>query len=80
MPYSPGELKAVAYQGGRRSGPLHSPLPESRTNWCLLPIGHSLKASRDDLSYVMVQVVDEQGSPFRMQPSPSPLPSAERVK
>lgn len=61
--YSPGELKAVAYQDGREIGSLAFDTVGKAHRLALTADRAKLKASRDDLSYVMVQVVDEQGQP-----------------
>jgi beta-galactosidase len=63
VPYSPGELKAVAYDSGSEIGTTSFISAGKPHKLMLTPDRPSLKASRDDLSYVMVQVVDESGRP-----------------
>jgi beta-galactosidase len=63
VPYAPGELKAVAYQGGNEIGTISLATVGKAHKLVLTPDRPKLKASRDDLSYVMVQVVDEQDRP-----------------
>lgn len=61
VPYSPGELKAVVYQGGRQIGEIAFVTAGKARKLVLTPDRPKLKASRDDLSYVMVKVVDDKG-------------------
>lgn len=61
VPYSPGELKAVAYQGGQEIGTITFATARKAHKLLLAADRTKLQAGRDDLSYVMVQVVDEQG-------------------
>ena len=61
VPYSPGELKAVAYQDGQEIGSITFNTVGKAHGVALTPDRAKLKADRDDLSYVMVRVVDEQG-------------------
>jgi beta-galactosidase len=61
VPYSAGELKAVAYEGGREIGSITFTTTGKPHKLVLTPDRPKLKSSRDDLSYVMVQVVDEAG-------------------
>jgi beta-galactosidase len=61
VPYSPGELKAIAYQGGSEIGSIVFNTVGKAHKLLLTPDRPKLDASRDDLSYVMVQVVDEKG-------------------
>jgi beta-galactosidase len=63
VPYSPGEMKAVAYENGKEIGDIAFTTAGKAHKLLLNPDRAKLKASRDDLSYVMVQVVDEQGRP-----------------
>ena len=64
VPYSPGELKAVAYHGGQEIGSITFHTVGNPRKVALRPDRAKLKPSRDDLSYVMVQVLDEQGQPL----------------
>jgi beta-galactosidase len=59
--YAPGELKAVAYQGGSEIGNISFTTAGKAHKLVLTPDRTKLNASRDDLSYVMAQVVDEEG-------------------
>ena len=61
VPYSPGELKAVAWQGGQEIGTLAFTTAGKPYKLVLTPDRMNLKAGRDDLSYVMAQIVDEHG-------------------
>jgi beta-galactosidase len=63
VPYSPGELKAVAYQAGQQIDSIAFSTAGAAHKLVLTPDQPKLKASRDDLSYVMVSVIDEQGRP-----------------
>jgi beta-galactosidase len=63
VPYSPGELKAVACEGGKEIGAVTFTTAGNSHKLILTPDRLKLKASRDDLSYVIVQVVDEAGRP-----------------
>ena len=60
-PYAPGELKAVAYQNGAEIGSIVFTTAGKPHKLVLTPDQPGLMASRDDLSYVMVQVADEDG-------------------
>jgi beta-galactosidase len=64
VPYAPGELKAIAYQGGNEIGTISFATVGKAHKLVLTPDKPKLNASRDDLSYVMVQVVDEQDRPL----------------
>jgi beta-galactosidase len=61
IPYSPGELKAVAYENGSEIGSVVLSTAGKAKKLVLTADRPRLKASRDDLSYVMVSVVDDQG-------------------
>lgn len=61
VPYSPGELKAVAYQGGNEIGSITFATAGKAHSLKITADRPKMKSSRDDLSYVMVTVVDEQG-------------------
>ena len=61
VPYAPGELKAVAYQGGQEIGGIAFSTAGKPHGLKLKADRTQMKAGRDDLSYVMVEVVDEQG-------------------
>ncbi len=61
VPYGAGELKALAYQNGSEIGSVSLTTTGKAHKLILTPDRPKLKASRDDLSYVMVSVMDEQG-------------------
>ncbi len=62
VPYEPGELKAVAYQDGRRLGSAVMRTAGEPAQLCLTPDRSSLKADGDDLSYVLVEALDNKGN------------------
>lgn len=62
VPYEPGELKAVAYQGGRRLGTAIMRTAGEPVALRLTPDRHSLAADGDDLSFVLVEAVDARGT------------------
>jgi len=64
VPYAPGELKAVAYQGDKELSTISFTTVGKAYKLLLTPDKPKLAASLDDLSYVMVQVVDEQNRPL----------------
>ena len=59
--YTAGELKAVAYQDGSEIGTISFTTSGKAHKLVLTPDRAKLNASRDDLSYVMARVVDEEG-------------------
>lgn len=59
--YAPGELKAVAFQGEKEIGNLTFDTVGEPAKIVLLADRRELTASRDDLSYIMAQVVDKAG-------------------
>ena len=61
VPYAPGELKAIAYEGGNEIGSISFTTTGKPHKLVITPDRPKLRASRDDLSYVVVKVVDEQG-------------------
>ncbi len=63
VPYAPGELKAVAYQNGQEIGTIAFTTVGKPHSLLLTPDRKTIRASRDDLSYMMVTVVDENGHP-----------------
>ncbi|WP_109485971.1 glycoside hydrolase family 2 TIM barrel-domain containing protein [Occallatibacter savannae] len=64
VPYAPGELKAIGYEGDRELGTVSFGTTGTAHKLLLTPDKPKLTASRDELSYVMVQIVDEQGRPL----------------
>ncbi|HEV2326937.1 MAG TPA: glycoside hydrolase family 2 TIM barrel-domain containing protein [Terracidiphilus sp.] len=61
--YAPGELKAVAYRNGQEIGTIAFTTVGKPRSLRLAPDRKTIRASRDDLSYVMVTVLDENGQP-----------------
>ena len=64
VPYAPGELKAIAYQNGNEIGTTSLASVGNAHKLLLTPDKTKLSSSRDDLSYVMVQVVDDRDRPL----------------
>jgi len=62
VPYEPGELKAVAYQQGRKLGTAIMRTAGAPAKLRLTPDRTSLTADGDDLSYVLVEAVDANGN------------------
>ena len=62
VPYEPGELKAVAYQKGRPLGAAVMRTAGEPAKLRLTPDRKSLTADGDDLSYVLVEAVDQKGN------------------
>jgi len=60
--YQPGELKAIAYQSGRRLGTAVMRTAGEPAKLRLTPDRKSLSADGDDLSYVLVEAVDKEGN------------------
>lgn len=63
LPYAPGELKAVAYDGGQQIGSVTFTTAGKAHKLLMTADRSKLKASRDDLSYLTVTVADESGRP-----------------
>jgi beta-galactosidase len=61
VPYSPGELKAVAYESGHEIGSIAFTTVGKARKLKMTADRPKMKPSRDDLSYVMVSVVDDEG-------------------
>jgi len=64
IPYASGKLEAIAYQGGNEIGKVSLETVGKAHKLILTPDRPKLNATRDDLSYVMVQVADEQNRPI----------------
>ena len=64
VPYSPGELKAIAFRGGQEIASTQLETAGQMTKLVLAPDRAHIRASQDDLAYVTVQVVDEHGRPL----------------
>jgi beta-galactosidase len=62
VPYEPGELKAIAWQNGRRLGSAVVRTAGEPTRIRLSPDRATLKADGDDLSYVLVEALDKDGN------------------
>ena len=60
--YEPGELKAVAYQDGRELGSAVMRTAGDPASLRLTPDRMALAADGDDLSYVLVEAVDQDGN------------------
>ncbi len=62
VPYAPGELKAVAYQNGRKLGAAVMRTAGEPAMLRLSPDRKSIKSDGDDLSYVLVEALDKDGN------------------
>lgn len=62
VPYQPGELKAVAYRGGKKLGTAVVRTAGEPAALRLTADRASLAADGDDLSYVLVEAVDRYGN------------------
>jgi beta-galactosidase len=60
--YEPGEVKAVAYQQGKTLGEAVVRTAGAPAKIRLTPDRKTLRAGGDDLSYVLVEAVDEKGT------------------
>lgn len=63
VPYQPGELRAVAYDGGRRLGEAVTRTAGEPARLRLTPDRTALAADGDDLSYLLLEAVDKAGNP-----------------
>jgi beta-galactosidase len=61
LAYAPGELKAVAYENGQEIGSISFSTVGKPHKLVLSADRTKMRPNRDDLSFVSVQVVDEQG-------------------
>lgn len=59
--YQPGELKAVAYQDGEKIGQATMRTAGKPSQLRLTPEWKTIMADGDDLAYVLVEAVDEEG-------------------
>jgi beta-galactosidase len=64
VPYGPGELKAIAYEGGSETGSMTFTTAGKAHKLVLTPDRRKLNTGGDDVGYVMVNVVDEAGQPI----------------
>ena len=62
VPYQPGELKAVAYRNGHRLGSALVRTAGEVVKLRVTPDRKSLQADGDDLSYLLVEAVDQKGT------------------
>ena len=62
VPYAPGELKAVAFKDGKPFGEMSLKTVGAPYRVALYPDGSSLKADRNDLSFVMAHILDKEGN------------------
>ncbi|MBN1124119.1 MAG: DUF4982 domain-containing protein [Sedimentisphaerales bacterium] len=60
--YEPGELKAVAYKDGNKIGEATMRTADKPASIRLTPDRKTLKADGQDLCYVLVEALDEQGT------------------
>jgi beta-galactosidase len=61
VPYQSGTLKAVAYKGKRKLSETSLTTAKSANTIRLLPDRSTLRANANDLSYITVELVDENG-------------------
>lgn len=61
VPYAPGELKAVAYKNGQRLGEARVVTAETPITLAMTPDRDVIKADGDDLSYLTLRALDNQG-------------------
>lgn len=61
VPYEPGVLKAVSIDNGKETGTVEFKTTGRPNRIRLVPDRSKIKADRNDLSYVMVEVVDASG-------------------
>ncbi|WP_336518529.1 glycoside hydrolase family 2 TIM barrel-domain containing protein [Pollutibacter soli] len=62
VPYQPGVLKAVSIENGRQTGAVELKTTGAPTRLRLVPDRPTIRNDRNDLCYVMVEVVDENGA------------------
>lgn len=62
VPYEPGELKAVAYDHGRKLGSAVVRTAGQPAKLRLTPDRKALAADGDDLSYLLVEALDQEGN------------------
>ena len=63
VPYGPGDLKAIVYDGNSETGSITFSTAGKAHALILTPDRRELSTSGDDLGYVMLNVVDEAGRP-----------------
>ena len=62
VPYAPGELKVIAYRGGKNVAEKVIKTAEKPHQIRLIPDRKEIKADGKDLSYVSVEVLDRDGN------------------
>ena len=62
VPYAPGELKAIAIEDGKEVGQVSLKTAGSASSIRLKADRTSIRASRNDLSYVMAEIIDDKGN------------------
>ena len=62
VPYAPGELKAVAYQGGKQVAVDDGAHRGRAGQMRLIPDRSKIQADGDDLSFVTVRIEDKDGN------------------
>ena len=62
VPYAPGELKAVAYKNGKKIGETSVRTAGTPAKLRLTPDRAAITASGQDLSYVLVEALDKDGT------------------
>ena len=62
VPYQPGELKAVAYKAGEKIGEQTLKTAGASAKLRLSPDRHILTADGADLSYILVEAIDQDGN------------------
>jgi beta-galactosidase len=62
VPYAPGSLKAVAYQGGKRVAEHEIKTAGAAARVKLVPDRSTIAADGDDLSFVTVRIEDKDGN------------------
>ncbi len=60
LPYKPGQLKAIALDDGKPVGSVLLVTRNAPTHIHLIADRNKIKASRNDLSYVSIEIVDDQ--------------------
>lgn len=64
VPYSPGDLKAIVYEGSTETGSITFTTTGKAHKLILTPDRRKLNTNGNDVSYVMLNVVDEAGRPI----------------
>ncbi len=62
VPYQPGALRAIGYKGKKKSSEVLLPTAKKASEIRLTPDRNILKANRNDLTYITVELVDENGT------------------